>query len=215
MKWVSFVHRLQVAVIVEGYGEVQSVRILLDRILRELLDGEHITVLRPIRQPRSQLIKKGIIQENKIQNAVRLAVANLVESASMMNDPTLVLILLDADEDCPKSLGPRLLACAKNAVSSEIDVDCALANIEYETWFIAAAHSLSLYFDLNDTAGYPDNPEEERLGKTWVKKRFKEAHYSETQDQPTLTHVMDLAACRAKSSSYDKLCRVLEQRRAI
>lgn len=157
------------------------------------------------------MIKEGKIQVEKIQNAVGLAVGLLKESPSVMNDPALVLILLDADDDCPKNLGPRILECAKSSAPPEIDIDCVLANIEYETWFIAAENSLSQYFDISDMPS-PKDPEGSRLGKGWIKKRFLRENYRETQDQPALTQAMNLADCRARSPSFDKLCRILKAR---
>jgi hypothetical protein len=45
----------------------------------------------------------------------------------------MVLILLDADEDLPCQVGPKLLKIAR-AVDTRVDVACVLANPEYETW---------------------------------------------------------------------------------
>ena len=60
--------RLRVAPIIEGDGEEEAVRILLDRTWREVLGGEYIDVLKPIRQPRSRLV----INEH-LCRAIRLA----------------------------------------------------------------------------------------------------------------------------------------------
>lgn len=49
--------RLRVAPIVEGHGEYECVRILIERVWHELLGGEYIEVLRPIRQKRNRLVK--------------------------------------------------------------------------------------------------------------------------------------------------------------
>jgi hypothetical protein len=59
--------RLRVAPIVEGDGEFQCVRILLDRIWRELLGGDYIDVTRAVRWPSGRLRKK-----EGVQGAVRL-----------------------------------------------------------------------------------------------------------------------------------------------
>ena len=55
--------RLRVVPIVEGEGEVACIRILLDRIWRELLGGEFVEVVRPIRGKRGQLVKPSGIEE--------------------------------------------------------------------------------------------------------------------------------------------------------
>ncbi len=136
--------RLRVAPIVEGHGEVQCVRILLERTWA-WLEGEHVDVLQPIRQPRGQLLKK-----DRLMKAVGLGIAKLSEHGGLESHP-LVLILLDADEDCPGTLGPELLGYARK-VDPRTDVTCVLAKVEYETWFAAAAESLDEYLKLTGRA---------------------------------------------------------------
>ena len=197
--------RLRVAPIVEGKGEEASVPILLRRIWSEIVGGEFIEVLRPIRQPRGLLVKPEALKRN-----VGLALKKL-EGLPESPDPALVLILVDADEDCPKELAPVLLGVAQE-VFPPANVSCVLANVEYETWFIAAAESLGNFLDLSGNP-VPENPEESRSRKAWVEGRYtgKGAKYSETVDQPAMTHAMDLALCRSRSPSFDKLCRDLER----
>jgi hypothetical protein len=197
--------RPRVAPIVEGHGEVASVRILLDRVWRELLAGEFIDVLSPIRQPRGRLVLK----EN-LHKAVRLAL-NKLSNPLVPDVPALMLLLIDADEDCPAELGPRLLRDARE-VCAGANVACVLANLEYETWFVAAAESLKKYLDLTRDLALPESPEESGQKKSWVEQRFRGTKHSETQDQPAMTDAMDLALCRRRAPSFDKLCRELERR---
>jgi hypothetical protein len=136
--------RLRVAPIVEGDGEYRCVRILLDRVWRELLGGENVKVVGPIRSTSGELLKR-----EGLQDAVRVAI-NELNKPPDTGDPGLVLILIDADEKCPGRLGPELLAIAREA-NSAVDIACVLANVEYETWFVAAAESLSKYLDLSST----------------------------------------------------------------
>lgn len=194
--------QLRVVPIVEGHGEFQAIRVLLDRIWRELLGGEFIDVLQPVRQHRSKLVK-----QTEFQHAVGLAAKKLAK-ASGPPIPGFVLVLIDADDDAACQLGPQLLEWAKTAFG-HVDVACVVAVVEYETWFTAAAESLSdfLAFD-----SIPDDPEGSRLGKGWIEKCFKGTKYSETVDQPAMTACADLAVCRQKCPSFDKLCRELEKR---
>lgn len=195
--------RLRVAPIVEGEGEFACIRILLERIWREVLGGEFIEVLQPIRGSRGQIVKK-----ERLQSFVGLALRKL-KNPPVSSDPALVLILIDADEDCPKKLAPRLLAIAR-AVYPPANVSCVLANVEYETWFVAAAESLGDYLHLAGDQ-VPPSPEESKSRKAWVASHYagKGARYSETVDQPAMTRAMDLALCRSRSPSFDKLCREL------
>ncbi|GAG17177.1 unnamed protein product [marine sediment metagenome] len=123
----------------------------------------------------------------------------------------MVLVLIDADKDPPCILGPELLASARE-VDVRADVSCVLANIEYETWFVAAAKSLHELLKLPPDTQIPEDPETRRLGKAWINDHFRGTKYSETIDQPRMTALMDLSRCRARSPSFDKLCRELEKR---
>lgn len=198
---------LCVAPIVEGHGEVQAIRTLLQRIWVEIADGEHVEVLRPIRVPRSRLAK-----ELERQNAVKLAAMKLRETAPP-GSPTLILIVADRDPDLRPVcvLGPEWLNSAKTG-RSHLDIACVLADVEYETWFVAAAESLASDLNLPSGEAVPATPETSRLGKSWIQSRFKRGRYSETVDQPAMTAKMDLQLCRSRSPSFDKLCRELEKR---
>ena len=195
--------RLIVAPIVEGHGEVPAVPLLLRRIWYELLQGQYIEVLNPIRQPRNRLATN---KDDALVKAVGLAAGKLRASAT--GDPQLILILLDADKDPPCQLGPQLLRQA-TAAQSDVDVACVIANVEYESWFVAAANSLAQYLELPADHPIPIDPEGKRCGKGWIKWRFR-GTYSEPVDQPKLTAAMDLAVCRRRSTSFDKLCREME-----
>lgn len=196
--------RLAVLPIVEGHGEEKSaIRTLLTRIWTELLGEEYMQVLRPIRRPRAHLVRT-----RELLRAVDLAELKLREVT--LADKKLVLILFDADEDLPCRLAPELLAEVQRE-RSHLDIAVVLANPEFETWFAASAHALTNVFDLSMAAPAAD-PEQARQKKGAIQ-RWMHGEYSETLDQPRLTAMIDLAMCRSRSKSFDKLCRVLEARR--
>jgi len=197
---------LAIAPIVEGHGEVASARKLLERIWRELLGGQFVEVLRPIREKRHRLSHNT---GAALERAIELAAGKL--SALPPDLPRLILVLVDANTDPPCVLGPQMLQTAQSRRSDQ-DITCIIANVEYETWFAAAAESLTEYLDLSGDSTNPTDPESQRCGKSWIEKRFKGVKYSETVDQPKMTARMDLALCRSRSPSFDKLCRELEKR---
>jgi Domain of unknown function (DUF4276) len=197
--------RLWIAPVVEGHGEKACIRLLLERIWYEMLGGEFVRVVRPVLQPRGNLVK-----QEGLHRAVKLAIKNLSDLPES-DDPKLVLILIDADEDCPREWGPKLLDIARE-VDSRMDVACVLAKVEYETWFAAAAESLTKYLEFPPDFVAADSPEEEGHAKAWVERYFRGHKYIEPQDQPAMTSAMDLAVCRRRSPSFDKLCRELERR---
>ena len=195
--------RLRIVPIVEGHGEYNSIRILLQRVWSELLGGDYVEVVKPIRGSRGRLV-----QSAELSRAVDLAALKL--KAAEPDERGLVLILVDADEDQPCELGPRLLDEARRH-RPDMDISCVVAKVEYETWFVAAARSLVRHLNLAEEE-IPADPEDQRAGKAWIQKHFHGFKYSETVDQPAMTSEMDLAECRRRSPSFDKLCRELEKR---
>jgi len=196
------VAHLRVIPVVEGHGEVESVRLLIERIVHELIGRGTVEVLQPIRRRRGNLVK-----QQEIERAVEFAARKLGTSGEEAND--LILVLLDADDDCPAELAPLLVEWA-SAARRDRDTVCVLAKREFETWFVAAAASLGERLDLPDAL--PDDPEHTGQGKAWIQRPFSGVQYSPSIDQPGLTARMDLALCRARSPSFDKLCREIEKR---
>jgi hypothetical protein len=198
--------RLRIAPIVEGHGEDASLRTLLQRMGSELFDA-YIEVTRPIRGKRMKLV-----QSRELERSINFAIRRLREVES--EDPAVILVLLDADDDLPCELGPALLEMSK-AVRGDTDISCVIANVEYETWLIAGSDSLGDYLDLSRDREPPADPEARRLGKAWIQNRFiKRPSYSPTVDQPAMTSRMDLHLARERSPSFDKLCRELQKRLA-
>jgi hypothetical protein len=197
------VSRINIAPIVEGQGDDASIRDLLWRTWN-MLGGEHVEVLQPIRRSRGKFLKE---QDRDLEKAVGLATLKISQAGGGA-----ILILIDAENDCERlgSLGPILLRRAQSA-RGDMDIFCVIANVMFETWFVAAAESLSEYLDL-DGVKIPQDPETAGAGKGWIKQRMKSGHYSETIDQPRLTARIDLQLCRTRSKSFDKLCRELEKR---
>lgn len=193
--------KLAVAPIVEGHSEMEAVPILLRRIFAEMFGRTGVEVLKPIRIPRSKLIKPA-----ELMRAVRLADLKLKDSGA---DKQMALVLFDADQALACQLAPTLLEEIKRQ-RPDVDATVVLAVDEYETWFVAAAESLTSYLEvvLDDV---PRDPEAARAKKAWVQQHARNG-YSETADQPALTARMNLELCRSRSKSFDKLCRELEKR---
>jgi len=170
---------LYVAPLVEGHGEQLCLPSLLYRIWGEILRApESLRVLDPFRKPRS-----GIVQQAQLANYIQEAFLKLQQESR--KDPAsrlFVLIVIDAEEECPKDLAPQLLKWALEA-RSDADIACVLPNPMFETWFAAAASSLAGVNGLPADLTCPADPEGTRLGKRWLKKQLPRK-YSETVDQP-------------------------------
>jgi len=124
------VETVTIACIVEGHGEVQALPVLLRRIVAEIDPGTNLWMPPPYRINRSKLARPGML-EDVVQTQ-----GDRVKGAGG------VLVLVDADKDCPADLGPSLLRRAQ-ASRSDRKVAVVLANREFEAWFLAPAMSLA------------------------------------------------------------------------
>lgn len=187
--------------IVEGHGEVVALRVLLERIWYDGLGRGKLDVLKPIRQPRSNLVLP-----QRLHSYVELAARKLAQVPT--NGQRSILLLLDADDDLPCVLGPKLLSDV-HEVRRDIDISCVVANLEYETWFAASAESLIAAGYVHEDAVISAQPEVDRQRKGWIKRHIRKGTYSETADQARLSAAIDVALARHRSPSFDKLCREL------
>lgn len=171
-----------IATIVEGHGEVAALPILLRRIAASL--GATVHAPRPIRVKRDKVVKAG-----ELERAVELA-------ARQARTDGCILVLLDADIDCPKDLAPQLLQRAKD-VRSDRDIRVVLAKTEYEAWFLAAAESIAGERGIDPATTTPDDPEAIGSPKGWLRMRMPRGQpYSETLDQAALSAIFDLEAAQ-------------------
>lgn len=206
---------LFIAPIIEGQTESTCISTLLQRLWSELLGTEacdSLVVLPTNRTSRSAFVsaRKPELTE-KIQQAVRLLL-------SRMHDPEVdrgfVLVLIDAEEDCPKSLAPALMTRAIET-RSDADIACVLPTRQLENWFKAAAESLRGVNGLPHDLTIPTDPEH-GSGATWLTKELKRSNpkhrYSKTTDALEFVRKMNLQQCRKNSRSFDKLCRELAKR---
>lgn len=183
---------MKLGLIVEGHGEERSVPILIRRVLQVLEPSLHPDLLPAYRVSRGKLVK-----QEEFKRAIELM-------ARKVGNGGRILVLLDADDDLPCELGPRLVAWARS-YRPDRDTSVVVAKHEYEAWFLAAAASLREKRGLPADLASPNAPESIRDAKGWLHHRMQDG-YSETLDQPALTGVFDLSAAR-RSDSFDKFFR--------
>ena len=184
---------MKIASIVEGDGEVAALPVLLRRLIEwRALDCYH-HVQMPIKVRRDRFLNR----DEEFRRMLHLA-------AAKCGDGGWILVLLDADDDCPATLGPQIATRAAQCVPHR-SVSVVLANREYEAWFIAAATSLNGHrgFTLDPTDR--TDPETPRDAKGWLKRRMDGGAYGETTDQPAFTACMDLQQAFDHSRSFRKL----------
>jgi hypothetical protein len=177
--------------IVEGHGEISAVPELLRRLQAEGR-ASGFKINRPIRRKRHELVER-----DALQRSIRLAL--------LQPDVGAVLVIFDADNDCPKELAPRLDAWAKE-IGSPLPVAIVMAMREFEAWFLAALGSLKGKARVLTTADPPTDPEGIRGAKEALEDRMAPgAGYSPSTDQVALTAQMDLALAHRRSRSFRHL----------
>ncbi len=182
--------------IVEGQSEVQSVGVLLRRVMDDL--GVYsVQVARPFRVKRTSVVKEG-----ELERAVKLALMDRSGAEA-------VLVLLDADDDCPVCLANRL----RERVASVTDKPCAVvvAQREFEAWFLGAEESLRGCRGIREDATCPPDPEAIRGAKEELSRNMANGRYLEVDDQPALAEAFDLDRARSACQSFDKFMREAER----
>lgn len=187
--------------IVEGDGEVEAVPVLLRRLCAVIAPSSSVEILKMIRLPRTKLRVAG-----ELERAVELA-------ARKSQPRGAVLVLMDADDDCPLELAGAISARIQG-VYSQVPKGIVLAKREFEAWFLAAAESLAGHRGLPPDLVPPRDPEAVSGAKEWLSRAMGAVRsYRETLDQPALAARMDLGqarACRSFRKLESELKRLLE-----
>jgi hypothetical protein len=184
--------------IVEGYAEVAAVPILMRRLLARS-DQYEVRIARPVRVKRYQVVRPG-----ELERAFELA-HRRPEGCDA------ILLLLDADDDCPKEIAPALMERARNA-SAGLPTAVVLAKTEFEAWFLASLESLRGVRGISETATSPQDPEDIRGAKEHLSHQMAHGRsYVEVDDQPALAEKFDLALARQRCPSFDKFVRDVQR----
>lgn len=204
---------LFVAPVVEGHTEQSCLERLLHRTWADILvRHEQLRVIEPFRAHRDELVKPD---GTALSNAVRKAFQKLVVKSQHEPSATkLLLVLIDAEGDCPASLAPRLLEIAKAALPPNTAIACVLPKRMLENWIVAGASTLAGINNLPATLPVRDRFEE-RGGAAWLEEQLRSLNasrkYKKTVDAEAFIRSMNLAECRDNSPSFRKLCRVLKK----
>lgn len=186
---------IPIASIVEGDGEVSALPVLLRRLASEWHASVTVNPLQPIRVRRDRFLNK----DDEFRRQLLLAAAKSGEDGW-------VLILLDADDDCPAALGREIYVRAQRHIPHR-RLSVVLANKEFEAWFIAAANSLQDVRGFSVSSEAHVQAESPRNAKGWIREHMQSGVYSEIRDQPAFAARMDLRQAYANSRSFRKLCK--------
>jgi hypothetical protein len=176
--------------IVEGHGEITAVPELLRRLIAEA-GYPSLQVGKPIRAHRPNLADKNSVEKY-------IALARLRPSDA-------ILILLDADKDCPLELAPTIQEWARVA-ANPLPCEVVFAAREYEAWFLAAMESLRGHRGITADSNSEADPEGHRNAKAMLQKKMRVGHfYVETSDQVALTAAFDMRVAHQRCRSFRKM----------
>lgn len=187
----------RIEVIVEGDGEQRSLPVLVKRIATQIAPGKPVALGQGWRIHRDHILRN----DGEMQRVIDILAMSVKPTGGG------ILILWDADDDCPAHEGPRHQARLQ-AMRPDIPIRVVIANREYEAWFLAGARDLAgtagLPIDLADHAA----PEDLRDAKGWLKQAMgSRSTYRETMHQETFSRLVAIERVRQRSPSFDKLCR--------
>lgn len=175
--------------IVEGHGDVKALPCLCHRVLRHLGATSWYVDEDPVRQPRSKLVDQSVKCPSKppttdgLGHALRLALARR---------PDAVLVVCDADDDCPVAWGPAVDAQLKPLVRGH----GVMIVREYESWLLLGC-------DFDSGRG----SESIRDAKGALRKL--RPGYMPTIHQDKLTRELNIDRLWELSDSFDKFVRSL------
>ena len=187
--------------IVEGPGDKDAVPALLRRILWERFSRYDIDVP----QPRVAHGKPNLIK--KLEDFLRYA---LIEGC------TAILILLDADTDCPTQLA-RELAQRAATLNLRVPIAVACAKHEYEAWFISClstdeGDNIRQRLGIPSSVTAPEDVESVGNAKAWLENHMPHhLGYKETTDQVVLTHYINLELAHDRSRSFRRVCHAVAE----
>ena len=188
---------VHIASLVEGYGEVEALPVLLRRVVGEISPSITQVIPPAWRHPAGSIQKLGGLER------ALSAVAERYPGHS-------IVVLMDCDDDCPKELGPKMTQRVKQG-RPDLYISFVLAHREYESWFLAAAESIAGKSNLNLDLVAPENLENIRDAKGWLSRHIRgSGRYSPTQDQAALSHLFQFARARTRSRSFQKFWKEIE-----
>ena len=187
--------------VVEGDGDAAAVPELLMRILHERYNRYDVFVAQG---------KSKVVKANGRQNLEK-KLDKFLQHAQRKPRCRAILVLLDADVDCPVTLAQQLSQhCDSVRTRCPVQIVCALTS--YESWFLASLNTIRGRHGIPSTAALSGDPEDASNPKQWLTDQMPSGQaYKETTHQVSLSRVIDLDLVYRNSRSFRRLCHALEQ----
>jgi len=188
--------------IVEGEGEIEAVPKLIVKILHHLGRYDFVSVAGRNARGCDNLKKREFLER-------------LIRAAEELDGVAAVLIVVDADDNCPKVLAAELSQTVRE-IGVRVAVAVVVANREYEAWFLA---SLATIAGQNLTGGsvlpadckFVGDVEAKSGVKEWITAQLpKGFSYKPRTDQGVLTQKIDVELAVQNSRSFRRLVHAIE-----
>ena len=192
---------LTIVPVVEGDGDVAALPELLVRILQEKYNRYDVFVLQG---------KTAVVKTNGRQNLEK-KLDKFLRHAQNKPNCGAILILVDADIDCPVTLAQQLSQrCDQIGTKCPVQIVCAYRS--YESWFLASLNTIKGQHGIPNTASLVNDPESVLNPKQWLGDQMPSGQaYKETTHQVPLSRAIDLDLAHRNSRSFRRLCHALEQ----
>jgi len=176
-----------IVAIVEGQGDAEGVPTLARRLV---LAAGGFANFRPHRVKRHKVVKPGELER-------------VIEFAAMQEECDGILVVLDADDDCPVDLARDLLERAIT-VASHLPISVVIANREFEAWIIAGIEGTRGQRGIPTDAECPSDPDAGASPKGYLDRLMVGRTYLETDDQAAFAERLNPSLARTRSRSFRK-----------
>ena len=185
--------------IVEGHGEETAIRPLINNIIASCDGIVYPGIAAPYRKSWGSLVNRT----GELEQCAEIVLREGGPGSRLM-------LLLDADGNCPALLGPTMLERLILRFPGRL-VSVVVADWEFESWFIASAESIAEHIGASLGVEVPDNIEEIQNPKAWLERNILNRRYRETNDQASFSSVIDVPLARQRSHSFNRFCLELEK----
>ena len=191
-----------IVAIVEGDGEVAALPGLLRRVLQDMHHRYDINIGGK---------NTGIVNAHGRSKLLKRLEQFLGYCRMKKPDCAGILVLLDADDDCPVTLA-RQLAERCRLYDPGQPVTIVLAKREYEAWFLASLDTIKGNSGIPETASLTGNVEDIANPKQQLTAFMPPGQaYKETSHQAPFSQYIDLDQAHANSRSFRRLCHAVEE----
>jgi hypothetical protein len=189
--------------LVEGYGEVDAVPLLLRRGLEHLQRWDF-----EIARPRNAHGCGNLTKPNGLEKFMLLCLKE--------PDCSAIFVLMDIDAGCATNLAHHFSHRIRLMVPP-VPVVIVFARREYESWFLAsistlAGKNIGVRLGLPADCVAPGDPESIANPKAWLTERMPQGRaYKETEDQAPMTHSMDHQLVSNTCRSFRRFQHAIQQ----